>query len=129
MTAARHPLEPLSAEEVQHTVELLKRADKITPTTRFVSVALKEPDKSLVYGFTDSSAEPFIAREAFAVLFDNAANTCYEAVVSLSADAVTAWKAVPGVQPTMTIDEQIECEQTVIKSPEFRAETQGAYRL
>ena len=27
---------------------------------------------------------------------------------------------IPGVQPTMTIDEQVECEQAVLKSPEFR---------
>src|SRR6202044_2961500 len=34
---------------------------------------------------------------------------------------VVSWRHVPGVQPTMTIDEQIECEQAVIKSKEFRA--------
>ena len=38
-----HPLEPLSADEVRAAVELLKQNGKVTPTTRFVSVALKEP--------------------------------------------------------------------------------------
>ncbi len=118
MTASRHPLEPLTAEEVRQAVEVLKRSDRVVPTTRFVSIALKEPDKALVHGFDGAHSPP---REAFAVLFDNAANTCYEATLSLTDGAVTAWKAVPGVQPTMTIDEQIECEQAVIASPEFRA--------
>ena len=30
------------------------------------------------------------------------------------------WKQVSGVQPTMTIDEQVECEQAVLASTEFR---------
>ena len=46
----RHPLEPLSAEEVRAAVGLLKRSGKVTPTTRFVSVAPHEPHKSLVHG-------------------------------------------------------------------------------
>src|SRR5262245_52907780 len=41
--AVRHPLEPLSADEVQQAVDLLKAAGKVTPTMRFVSVSLKEP--------------------------------------------------------------------------------------
>ena len=67
----RHPLEPLSAAEVQQAVGLLKSAGKVTPTTRFVSVSLKEPRKELVHAF--KPGEP-IEREAFAVLFDNATN-------------------------------------------------------
>ena len=38
----RHPLEPLTAEEVRSAVALLKEAGKVNATTRFVSVALKE---------------------------------------------------------------------------------------
>jgi primary-amine oxidase len=117
VTVSRHPLEPLTAEEVRQSVELLKQSGRVVPTARFVSIALKEPDKELVYSFDGQQSVP---REAFAVLFDNGTNTCYEATVSLSDGAVTAWKSVPGVQPTMTIDEQIECEQAVIASPEFR---------
>jgi primary-amine oxidase len=116
--SVRHPLEPLSAEEIGAAVALLKAAGKVTPTTRFVSVALREPDKAVVHGFDGSNTPP---REAFAVLFDNGTNACHEAVVSLADGAVLAWKHVPGVQPTMTIDEQVECEQAVLASPEFQA--------
>ena len=117
IAAVRHPLEPLSPEEVRSAVDLLKKAGKVTPTTRFVSVALKEPDKALAAGGGERPA----AREAFAVLFDNAANACYEATVSLTDGALLAWVHVPGAQPTMTIDEQVECERAVLASPEFRA--------
>ena len=43
-----HPLEPLTAAEVRLAVSILKDTGKITPTTRFVSVSLKEPPKELV---------------------------------------------------------------------------------
>ncbi|APW62039.1 primary-amine oxidase [Paludisphaera borealis] len=112
-----HPLEPLSADEVRRTVTLLRDAGKVTPTTRFVSVALREPAKDSVHGWDGGLAPP---REAFAVLFDNAANACYETSVSLADDVVLSWEHVPGVQPTMTIDEQVECEQAVLASPAFR---------
>jgi primary-amine oxidase len=112
----RHALEPLSAAEVQASIAVLKSEGKVTPTTRFVSVALKEPAKALVHAGRHDGP-----REAFAVLFDNATNSCFEAVISLAEKRLRSWKHVPGVQPTMTIDEQAECEQAVIASPEFKA--------
>jgi primary-amine oxidase len=115
---AHHPLEPLSAEEVRAAIAILRSHGKVTPTTRFVSVSLREPDKSLVHNQGGNGAP---SREAFAVLFDNAANACYEAIVSLASQSLVSWKHIPGVQPTMTIDEQVECEQAVLASPEFRA--------
>src|SRR5262245_56514915 len=103
---SRHPLEPLDSAEVRQAVHLLEGAGKVTPTTRFVSVSLREPPKSAVHA---GGASP--PREANAVLFDNGTNSCYEAVVSLARNEVVSWKHVPGAQPTMTVDEQVECEQ------------------
>lgn len=111
-----HPLEPLSAAEVSRAVSLLAAAGKLSPTTRVVSVMLKEPPKATVHAGSGWAGLP---REAAAVLFDNAANACYEAELNLTSEQVTAHKHVPGVQPTMTIDEQVECEQAVINSPLF----------
>ncbi len=122
----QHPLEPLTAPEVQLAVRLLKENGKVTPSTRFVSVSLKEPPKESVHRFTASAP---IRREAAAVLFDNATNSCYEAAVSLTDQRVLSHKHIPGVQPTMTIDEQVECEQAVLASPEFRAALKKHYGL
>jgi primary-amine oxidase len=115
-SSLRHPLEPLSADEVQRAVHLLRDAGRVTPTTRFVSVSLHEPPKDAVH-----AGGPQPPRRAFVVLFDNGTNTCHEAVVCLDAGSVESWRPVPGVQPTMTVDEQIECEAAVLASPEFRA--------
>ena len=49
----RHPLEPLSAAEVARAVSLLAAAGMLTPTTRVVSVMLKEPPKTSVHAGTD----------------------------------------------------------------------------
>ena len=81
ISSAIHPLEPLSAREVRRAVELLRESGKVTPTTRFVSVALREPEKGLVH---NPNGDPPPPREAFAVLFDNATNSCYETTVSLT---------------------------------------------
>src|SRR4030095_462364 len=102
-----HPLEPLTADEVKLAVAILKDAGKVTATTRFVSVSLKEPAKDFVHAFTGKES---IKREAFAVLFDNATNSCYETAVSLADRKLLSHKHIPGVQPTMTADEQVECE-------------------
>ena len=126
MTTTLHPLEPLSRNEVALAVKILRDSGKVSPTTRFVSVSLKEPSKAVVYAFTGTESPP---REGAAVLFDNATNTCVETEVSLSELTVIAWKPVPGVQPTMTSDEQIECEQAVLASPEFKAALKRQYGI
>ncbi len=123
----KHPLEPLTAQEVQVAVTILKDAGKVTKTTRFVSVSLKEPDKATMHAFTPST--PLPKREAFAVLFDNGTNSCYETALSLTDRKVLSWKHIPGVQPTMTSDEQVECEQAVLASPEFKAALKKQYGI
>lgn len=124
-SASAHPLEPLTALEVAQAVALLKQQGKVTPTTRFVSVSLKEPSKELVH----NTPEKPLSREAFAVLFDNATNSCYEAALSLTAGTLLSYRHVPGAQPTMTIDEQVECEQAVLQSAEFKAALKKHYGL
>ena len=101
----RHPLEPLSMHEVQQAVRLLRSHGKVTSSTRFVSVSLHEPAKELVHGWAGAA----LPRQAFAVLFDNATNTAHEALVSLDGEQVVSFRSLTGVQPTMTIDEQVEC--------------------
>lgn len=116
---ATHPLHPLTAGEINAVTAIL-RAEKNLGllTTRFVSITLKPAPKPFVYAFTKGS--PF-TREAFAVVLDSQTGQTYEAVVSLTQQAVISWKHIPGVQPTMTADEQIECEEVVKKDPAFRA--------
>lgn len=116
-TLTRHPLTPLTAAELQRAVQILTEQATVTGTTRFVSIALREPPKTTVLAWQPGDA---VERLAFAVLFDNQTNRCYEALLSLDDNRLLSWTHIPGVQPTMTADEQIECERAVLASPEFR---------
>jgi primary-amine oxidase len=124
MPTPAHPLEPLTADEVRLAVSILRDTGKVTPATRFISLSLKEPQKAAVHAANSSSP-----RSAFAVLFDNGTNSCFEAAISLTEKKLLSWKHVPGVQPTMTADEMIECEQAVLKSPEFQAALKKQYGI
>src|SRR5207247_4754014 len=48
---------------------------------------------------------------------------------SLAKSELLGFKSIPGVQPTMTIDEQVECEQAVLASPEFKAALKKHYGI
>src|SRR5258707_2432703 len=114
-----HPLEPLNPAEISRVVNTLRIEKKLGNGVRFISVALKEPQKQEVRTY-QLNPESEIARVACVLLFDNAKNECYEAIVSVDRGMVISWKHVPGVQPTMSSDEQIECEKAVLGSKEFR---------
>jgi primary-amine oxidase len=106
-----HPLEPLSADEITRAVGLLRDAGHIGGASRFVSVVLREPPKSVVLAFdADGTAA---AREAVARVLDKEDGKAYEALVSLSDGAVIRWEHVPGVQPQVLLEEFFECEEIV----------------
>ncbi|MGA2579600.1 MAG: primary-amine oxidase [Bryobacteraceae bacterium] len=120
-----HPLEPLSAAEVKRAVTLLRTLPEFTPATRVISVMLKEPPKDLVHAWP---AIEMPDREAEAVLHDPARNACFHVDANLTTGAVTPPRyAPPGSQPTMSIDEQVECEQAVLASEEFHAALKKHY--
>ncbi len=115
-TRTSHPLEPLSPAEIELAVKTL-RAKSPSASLRFVAVALKEPDKKLVLDRSRHAAAP---REASLILLDNATGFGYEAVVDLGAGKVMSLEQMPaGVQPPIMLDEFIECEEAVKRSPQF----------
>lgn len=113
--AVAHPLEPLNAEEISAAAEILRKEQNLGETHKFVSLALREPQKQRVLDFENGEE---IEREAFAILLDRSDGKAYEAVVSLTEGAVTSWEHVPGVQPQVILDEFFECEQAVKESSE-----------
>jgi primary-amine oxidase len=112
-----HPLEPLSAAEIEVAVQFLKKLPEFNPSIRIISIILKEPPKESVYLWPEGLAPD---REATAVCFDNSANQAYTIDVNLASGATRVHVAPKGSQPTMSIDEQIECEQAVLASKEFQ---------
>ena len=112
-----HPLDPLSAGEIERAVAVLRAQRQLGDRVRFESVELREPGKDGWIGRNGAAG----GREAFIILLDNDTGATYEAVVGLEAGDVTGWAQIHGVQPRLMLDEFFECEQAVKESPEFRA--------
>ena len=88
-----HPLEPLSAAEIEQACDILRK--DLAPTARFVYVMLLEPPKAEVLAY--EPGDP-IDRQAFVVIRERAERATYEAVVSITAGEVRSWRHVPGAQ-------------------------------
>jgi primary-amine oxidase len=95
-----HPLEPLSAAEVEQACAILRK--DLAPTARFVYVMLAEPSKADVLAYEPGDA---IERQAFIVVRERAERATYEAVVSITAGEVRSWRRVPGAQTSITLEE------------------------
>jgi len=122
-----HPLEPLAASEVMQAVSLLKTLPCFTPTTRIISIMLREPTKTAVYAWNETQEG---VRSADAVLFDNARNAAFTVRLDLTANAIVEWRPAPeGAQPTLSMDEQVACEQAVLASELFRDALQRHYGI
>ncbi len=113
-----HPLDPLTAEEITDAVHIIQTERNLSPHVRFASVALNEPPKAVVLNF--KKGDP-IAREAFMILLDNSDGAAYEAVVSITEGRVATWRHIPGVQPSIMLDEFFDCERVVKEHPDFQA--------
>ena len=122
-----HPLEPLSATEIQQAVAALKGLPDFGSATRIISIMLNEPAKSAVYNWPNDAA---VCRQAVAVLFDNSRNRALNITIDLAKGAVLKSEPGPaGAQPTLSIDEQVECEQAVLASEEFKAALEKHYGI
>ena len=116
-SAVKHPLEPLTGQEIKKAVEIIRTEKNLSQYVRFVTVTLKEPAKDTVLNY---KAGDTITREAFMILLDNKTEKTYEAIVSITKGKVTSWEYIPNVQPGVMLDEFEECEQVVKNSPEFQ---------
>jgi primary-amine oxidase len=110
-----HPLEPLAPEEVSAAAAILKAEKGLNGSARFVFISLHEPPKHAV-----QSGEA-VPREAFVVVYDKADRKVYESVVSLTDESVVSFVHREGVQPQVTFEEFMACEQVVQSDPDWQA--------
>ncbi|MCC2628552.1 MAG: Amine oxidase (copper-containing), partial [Thermomicrobiales bacterium] len=124
-TRTRHPLEPLSVEELEEAVAVLRAGvpggvwdDR---RFRFVEVALREPSKADVLAAEATGIELDLPREARAVLIDRVERGTVEATVSLTEGRLLGWNLIESGQATLTLEEILACEQVVRQDPDFQA--------
>jgi len=114
-----HPLDPLSADEVERAVAILRREQGLGDTWRFVMITSEEPSREAVAAHV--VGRPF-ERVASAVLLDTATGEGREAAVDLVRGKVLRFEPLAaGLQPPIMLDEFVECEAAVKRSAEFRS--------
>jgi primary-amine oxidase len=77
---ASHPLDPLTAEEIDAVVEVLRRQPEMGPESRFILIHLAEPKKSAVMAHRPGQ---MFERRAFASFYDPPSGATHEALVDL----------------------------------------------
>jgi len=116
--ARRHPLDPLSAEEVSTAVRILRAHGTASDHWRFVSANLHEPPKNELERI---SADNILDRRAFTIVLDLAGRRVLEALVSLLDETLLSCEERRGVQPGIIIEEFILCEKAVKADPRWLA--------
>jgi primary-amine oxidase len=116
-TPARHPLDPLTREEIAATVDVLARAGRVTPERRFAVIDLHEPPKRQVH---EDLAAGRARRSAFALLYDWATRTASEAVVDLDRRAVASWRDLPSGEPPLRHITISRLNEVVKADPRFQ---------
>jgi primary-amine oxidase len=111
---ARHPLDPLSADEMQQAAAILRRDQGVTDRWRFASIELREPPKAAVRDHEPGAPFPRCAR---VVCWNRDDGHACKALVSLTDDCVTRWVHEPDGQPNMTVDEVHECDEAMRREP------------
>ena len=82
LAMAAHPIDPLSADEIESAVKILKAMRNFPKEILFSTVQLNEPPKAEVWNY--KTGTPF-RREAFAIVMDRPRNKTFEATIDLRA--------------------------------------------
>ena len=75
-----HPLDPLSIEEINRTVEIIKTQANLGKELLFETIVLREPAKTEILNYKPNNKIP---REAFVVALNYKEEKVYELIVSL----------------------------------------------
>ena len=97
-TAQTHPLDPLSAAEIQVAAKMIRAAPQFPAGGKFATLVLKEPAKADVLAVRPGGT---VVRQAFAIVLDRAHNRAFEAVADVAAPSLVSWREVKGVQPAV----------------------------
>ncbi len=104
-TMGTHPLQRLSAEEIQAARTLLEQHDLVGATTKFALLGLEEPEKRVVLDFLPGE---FVDRRVRAVLLDVATGAAQIVVASITRGEIDSTVQVDQVvdgQPAVLLEE------------------------
>jgi primary-amine oxidase len=113
-----HPLEALSAAEIETAAAILREDERLTDAARFAYFGLEEPPKDVVATF--DAGDP-VERRVRVVIVPGPAVDVIEAVVDVNRRAVQSWREVAGVRPGLLFEEAINAIAALNEHPEWQA--------
>nr|WP_315229838.1 primary-amine oxidase [uncultured Albidiferax sp.] len=111
------PLNPLSAAEIQATVDILKSSGRYQPGYRFTEISVKTPPKDQVWNFALTGQPVQATRQAAFVILDG--KKVIEGAVDLAARKVVGWKEVEGAHGMVLLDDFAAVQAAIEASPEY----------
>src|SRR5262245_29205317 len=108
MSTYDHPLDPLSAAEIETAAAIVRAQAGLDASAWFETVTLHEPDKAYVRDFTAGDA---LRRKAFVCCYEPASNRTFDGVVDIAAGRLERWQHVPDAQARIVADEFLEGER------------------
>ncbi|RNB80349.1 primary-amine oxidase [Brevibacillus nitrificans] len=111
-----HPLNPLTADEINSVVSAVKASDSFKQSMRFTQISLKEPEKSKVWNWVYGQKSAF-EREANVVMLDG--KKVIEAQVNLASKKLVSWKEVEGAHGMVILDDFQTVQAAIEESSEY----------
>lgn len=113
--ADTHPLDGLSAAELEMAIEVLRQSGRVDDTSRFSIITLAEPDKATVLRWKNGDASQ---RRAFAVIRHE--ERVFETTINLTRGDLDDWQRVEDVQPAMFSEEWLMANKIVRSNDDWQ---------
>lgn len=111
------PLNPLTADEIKTTVEILKASGRYQPGYRFTEITLKAPPKDQVWNFALTGQPVQAPRQAAFVVLDG--KKVIEGTADLATRTVLGWKEIVGAHGMVLLDDFATVQAAIESSPEY----------
>ncbi|MGB2065395.1 MAG: stalk domain-containing protein, partial [Marinomonas gallaica] len=102
LSHAKHPLDPLSEEEITSTQQTVQASKYFRNNLRFTEIKLAEPDKSKVWAWSFGQDEDFLRLANFTILDGK---HVIEGTVNLATKTVTRWQPIKDVHGMVIWDD------------------------
>jgi primary-amine oxidase len=113
-----HPLEALTAEEIETAAAVLREDERLTDAARFAYFALEEPPKEVIASFGAGDA---VERRVRVVFVPGPDADVVETHVDLNRRTVLSWREVPGARPAILVEEALNAIVALNEHPEWQA--------
>ncbi len=112
-----HPLNPLTAAEIQTVVASIKASGRFKPNLRFSEIALKAPPKDQVWAHALQGTPLQAPRQADFVVLDG--RHVFEGTVDIATQTLTRWQAIEGAHGMVLLDDFAAVQKAIENSAAF----------